>query len=131
MIRGVRGATTAEMNTPESILAATHELLVALIEANHLLPDDIASVIFTTSPDLNTEYPALAARALGWKDVALLCTHEMNVPHGLPRCVRILMHWNTTVSADQVRHIYLRQAVSLRPDRSQVNGQESISWRLQ
>ena len=119
MIRGVRGATTAEANTSESILAATHELLIALIEANNLQPDDVASIIFTTTPDLNTDYPAVAARALGWTDVALLCTHEMNVPQGLPRCVRILMHWNTDVAANQVRHIYLRQAVSLRPDRSQ------------
>jgi chorismate mutase len=122
MVRGVRGAITVEVNSPDLILAATHELLVALIEANHLQPEDVASVIFTTTPDLNTEYPAVAARALGWKDVALLCTHEMNVPHGLPRCIRILIHWNTDVSADRVRHVYLRQAVNLRPDRSQLNG---------
>ncbi len=120
MVRGVRGATTAEANTSESILAATHELLVALVEANRLQPDDIASIIFTTTLDLNAEYPAVAARALGWQNVALLCTHEMNVPHSLSRCIRILIHWNTSVPADQVRHVYLRQAISLRPDRSQI-----------
>jgi chorismate mutase len=129
MVRGVRGATTVEANTPELILAATHELLVALLEANRMRPDDIASVIFTTTLDLDAEYPAVAARVLGWQDAALLCTHEMNVPHGLPRCIRILIHWNTSVPADRVRHIYLRQAVNLRPDRSQLNKQMPIIGR--
>jgi len=118
MIRGIRGATTADENTPESILAATRELLAALIAANGLQPDDVASAIFTTSPDLNAAYPARAARALGWEDVALLCAHEMDVPHGLEKCIRILIHWNTTMRAGEVRHVYLRGAVVLRPDRA-------------
>jgi len=118
MIRGIRGATTADENTPESILAATRELLEALIRANGLRPDDVASAIFTTTPDLNAEYPAKAARALGWRDVALLCAHEMDVPHGLKKCIRILIHWNTTARVDEVRHVYLRGTVGLRPDRA-------------
>ncbi len=117
-VRGVRGATTAEANTREAILAATNELLCLMIEANHIQPDDVASVIFTTTLDLNADYPALAARALGWHDVALMCMHEMNVPHGLKQCVRILLHWNTAVAASDVKHVYLKGAVNLRPDRA-------------
>jgi chorismate mutase len=117
MMRGVRGATTADDNTREAILAATRELLELMIAANDLDPDDIASAIFTTTIDLNADYPALAARALGWHDVALMCMHEMNVPHGLKLCVRILLHWNTDVAAQDVKHVYLRGAVNLRPDR--------------
>ena len=118
MLRGVRGATTAEANTREAILAATRELLCLMIEANHIQPEDVASAIFTTTVDLNADYPALAARALGWHDVALLCMHEMNVPHGLPQCIRILLHWNTEVSAQAVKHVYLKGAITLRPDRA-------------
>ncbi len=118
MMRGVRGATTAEANTREAILAATRELLCLMIEANHIQPDDVASAIFTTTIDLNADYPALAARALGWHDVALMCMHEMAVPHGLRQCIRILLHWNTEVAAREVKHVYLRGAVSLRSDRA-------------
>lgn len=118
MMRGIRGATTAEANTREAILAATDELLRLMIEANDLCADDVASVIFTTTNDLTADYPALAARALGWHDVALMCGHEMNVPHGLPMCIRILMHWNTDRSAAEVQHVYLKGAARLRPDRS-------------
>jgi chorismate mutase len=117
MMRGVRGATTAEANTREAILTATRELLELMIAANGLNSDDVVSAIFTTTIDLNADYPALAARALGWHDVALMCMHEMNVPHGLKMCVRILLHWNTDVPAQAVKHVYLRGAVNLRPDR--------------
>ena len=117
-VRGVRGATTVEVNTREAILAATRELLTLVIEANHICAEDVASVIFTTTTDLNADYPALAARAIGWNDVALMCAHEMNVPHGLPLCIRLLIHWNTTVRADEVKHVYIRGAVNLRPDRA-------------
>jgi chorismate mutase len=116
--RGIRGATTAEDNTREAILAATREMLVLLIEQNDLHPDDIASAIFSTTPDLNAEFPAVAARELGWLDTALLCTHEMAVPGSLQRCVRVLVHWNTTRRADEVRHIYIHGAKNLRPERS-------------
>ena len=118
MLRGVRGATTVEVNTGEAILTATRELLHLMIEANGIQPDDVASVIFTTTIDLNADYPALAARALGWHDVALMCMHEMNVPHGLRQCIRILLHWNTEVAARDVKHIYINNAVNLRPDRT-------------
>ncbi len=117
-VRGVRGATTVDENTPEAILSATRELLCLLIEANGIQPDDVASAIFTTTIDLNAEYPALAARALGWHDVALMCMHEMNVPHGLKQCVRILLHWNTEVAAREVKHVYIKGATNLRPDRA-------------
>ena len=118
MLRGVRGATTAEANTREAILAATHELLCLMIEANTVRPDDVASAIFTTTIDLNADYPALAARALGWHDVALMCMHEMNVPHGVKQCIRILLHWNSEVAARDVKHVYIKGAVNLRPDRA-------------
>ena len=118
MMRGVRGATTAETNTREAILAATRELLCLMIEENGIQPDDVASAIFTTTLDLNADYPALAARALGWHDVALMCMHEMDVPYGLKQCIRILLHWNTEVAAHEVKHVYLKGAVNLRPDRA-------------
>ena len=118
MMRGVRGATTAEANTREAILAATRELLCAMIEANNIQPDDVASAIFTTTIDLNADYPALAARALGWHDVALMCMHEMNVPHSVKQCIRILLHWNTEVAARDVKHVYIKGAINLRPDRA-------------
>ena len=116
--RGLRGATTCEANTREAILETTRELLALLIESNGMTPDEIASAIFTTTPDLTAEYPAVAARALGWTDTALLCSHEMNVPGGLPACIRVLIHWNTTRRADELRHVYLRGARKLRPDRT-------------
>ncbi len=116
-IRGIRGATVAAANTRTAILEATRELLLAMIAANDIEVEEVASAWFTTSPDLNAEYPALAARALGWYDAALLCAHEMAVPHGLQRCVRILIHLNTDRPAHAIKHIYLGEAANLRPDR--------------
>lgn len=118
--RGIRGAITVSENSAEEILAATRELLQAIIEANQVNPEDISSIYFTTTPDLNAAYPALAARQLGWADVALMCAHEMDVPGGLPRCLRILIHWNTTRDAKDIVHIYLKEARTLRPDRNNV-----------
>ena len=115
--RGIRGATTVEENRAEVILAATRELLYMMIKANHIEPDDVASAIFTTTADLNATYPALAARQLGWYDAALLCGHEMDVPGGLQRCIRILVHWNTTCRPQEIVHVYLHGAKNLRPDR--------------
>jgi chorismate mutase len=115
--RGVRGAITVVNNDADEILSATRELLAALIKANQIHPEDIASAYFTTTVDLNATYPALAARQLGWHEVALLCSHEMDVPGSLNRCIRVLIHWNTTKSARDIVHVYLRDAVSLRPDR--------------
>lgn len=118
--RGIRGATTVEENTVDAILAATRELLYIMIRANGIEPDDVASAIFTTTFDLNATYPALAARQLGWYDAALLCGHEMDVPGGLPRCIRILVHWNTNRQPKDIVHVYLRRAKNLRPDRNEL-----------
>lgn len=118
--RGIRGATTVEVNTREAILEATRELLELIISANDLDADDIASAIFSTTPDLNAEFPAVAARGLGWLDTALLCTHEISVPGSLPRCIRVLIHWNTTRRADEVVHVYVRGAQGLRPERARL-----------
>ena len=116
-VRGVRGATTADENSREAILAATRELMSQLIEANRMDAEDVASAIFTTTADLNADYPAVAARTLGWSDVALLCAREINVPQSVPLCIRVLIHWNTAARADEIQHVYLKGAVKLRPDR--------------
>lgn len=114
--RGVRGATTADANTREAILDATRELLAEIVRLNMIQLADVASVYFTTSPDLTAEYPAVAARQSDWNSVAMLCGHEMAVPHGLPRCIRVLIHWNTDKAADEIHHVYLKGTVKLRPD---------------
>jgi chorismate mutase len=117
-IRGLRGATVAEANTREAILAATAELLEAMVNSNGLDLADVASVFFTSTPDLDAAFPALAARQLGWRDTALMCAQEMAVPGSLPRCVRVLIHWNTDKRPDELRHIYIGAAAQLRPDRA-------------
>jgi len=114
--RGVRGATTAEENTREAILAATRQLLALMIRLNGIEPKDVASALFTSTRDLNAEFPALAARQLGWLDVPLLCTHEIDVPGSLGKCVRVLVNWNTDAAQSDVRHVYIKEAVRLRPD---------------
>jgi chorismate mutase len=120
MCRGVRGAITVSSDNEDEILIATRELLQAIMRANDMRVDDVASAYFTTTPDLTSTYPAYAARQLGWYDAALLCGHEMAVPGGLARCVRVLIHWNTTKTATEIVHVYLREARSLRPDRNNV-----------
>ncbi len=115
-LRGIRGATTVESNTREAILEATGELLTAIIDANGLQEDDVASVFFSATQDLNAEFPALAARHMGWSHVALTCMQEMYVPGSLPMCVRILMHANTAKALREVQFVYLRGARVLRPD---------------
>jgi len=120
--RGLRGATTATANTPEAIHAATRELLTRLIEANDLRADDVASVIFTASPDLTAAYPAAAAREMGWHEVALLGAQEMDVQTGVSRCIRVLIHWNTEKAAHELIHVYLNGAATLRPDRATIAG---------
>jgi chorismate mutase len=116
--RGIRGATTCAENTRESILDATRELLMAIIKLNGIRPEDVGSAFLTTTTDLNADYPAVGARQIGWHDVPLLCAHEMNVPHGLPRCIRVMVMWNTAKPQDEIVHVYLREAGNLRPDRS-------------
>jgi chorismate mutase len=118
--RGVRGATTVEENSAEAIQAATRELLYIMIRANRVHVNDVASIIFTTTKDLDATYPALAARQLGWYDAALLCGNEMDVPDGLERCIRILIHWNTICGPEEIIHVYLHRAKNLRPDRNEL-----------
>jgi chorismate mutase len=118
--RGVRGATTADTNSREDILKATRELLAMMIRQNGIRAEDVASAFFSTTSDLNAEFPALAARQLGWYDVALLCNHELDVPGSLRNCIRILLHWNTNVSSNEIVHVYIKAAANLRPDRSQL-----------
>ena len=116
-VRGLRGATSVEQDTPSEIHEATRELLLALLEANSLDGfEDIVSAIFTTSPDLTSAFPAEAARSLGMNYVPLLCASEIPVDKSMPRCVRILLHINTDLSQKDVKHIYLRDARRLRPD---------------
>ncbi|MCP5098299.1 MAG: chorismate mutase [Chloroflexi bacterium] len=120
MCRGVRGATTVNENSKDAILLATRELLYTMIQYNQIDPDDVASVYFTTTIDLNTTYPATAARQFGWYDVPLLCGHELDIIDGLPKCVRILLHWNTCKRPKEIVHVYLHEAASLRPDKDSV-----------
>src|SRR3954463_14120854 len=112
--RGVRGATTVAANTKDEILTATRQLVALMVRRNGIDPRDVASAIFTTSPDLDAEFPALAARQLGWLEVPLLCGHEMAIPGSLPRCIRVLVHWNTELSQDAIQHVYIRDAIRLR-----------------
>ena len=117
MFRGVRGGTTVDQNTSDAILDATRELMEVLVEANGIVEDDVASVIFTTTSDLNAVYPARAARDMGWTRTALMGCSEIDVPNGIPMCIRVLIHWNTTKTLDEIQHVYIRGAISLRPDR--------------
>ena len=114
--RGIRGATVATDNTKDSILSACTELLQSMVEANGVDSSDIAGVWFTTTVDLNAEFPAVAARELGWSNVALLCGHEMNVPGRLTSCLRVLMLVNTDKRNDEIVNVYLRGTEVLRDD---------------
>ncbi len=120
-VRGVRGATTAAENSAGAIVEATEELLRAIVERNTIDPDEIVSALFTTTRDLTAEFPAYAARRIGWLTVPLLCGHEMDVPLGsvpsaIPRCIRVLIHLNSDLPQGAMRHAYLRDAMSLRRD---------------
>jgi chorismate mutase len=131
LCRGVRGATTVSANTREEILTATRQLVALMMRRNGMEPRDVASAIFTTTPDLDAEFPALAARQLGWLEVPLLCGHEMAIPGSLPRCIRVLVHWNTNLSQSEIQHVYVRDAIKLRPDLCKlppVNWEELEAW---
>jgi len=124
--RGIRGATTVQANNKHSIIAATKELLGEMIQANGIEIGEIAAILFTTTSDLNAEFPAVATRELEWpRQLALLCGHEMNVPDSLPRCLRILMLVNTEKTAEEVIHIYLREAKKLKENTSALNGDKT------
>jgi chorismate mutase len=114
MCRGVRGATVAESNTREAIHAAVRELVAALVEANGINPDDLASAIFTSTPDLDAAFPSEAARLMGWETVPLLGAVEVAKPGALQLCIRVLLHWNTTKGQREIKHIYLRGTETLR-----------------
>ena len=113
-VRGIRGATTADANTKQSILHATTEMLTELVEANGLDVDDVAAAHFTTTQDLNAEFPAVAARLMGWEHVALMCGHEMAVPDAQPMCIRVMVLVNTDKPPGELVNVYLKGAVTLR-----------------
>jgi chorismate mutase len=115
-LRALRGATTCERDVPAEVTEATQELLTAMMERNGLHHDDVVSVIFTTTRDLTSMFPAMAARGIGFGDVPLLCASEIDVPGSQPRCVRVMMHVYTARSREELHHVYLRGAQSLRDD---------------
>lgn len=116
-IRGIRGATTVTADEPDLILQATRELLEEILQENEgMQPEDVASAIFTVTDDLVSTFPAQGARQMGWGLVPMLCAREIPVPNSLPRVIRVLVHWNTDVPQNEITHVYLREAVKLRPD---------------
>ncbi|MGE5642733.1 MAG: chorismate mutase [Byssovorax cruenta] len=116
-IRGIRGATTVTADEPDLILQATRELLEEILQENKgMQPEDVASAIFTVTDDLVSTFPAQGARQMGWGLVPMLCAREIPVPNSLPRVIRVLVHWNTDVPQNEITHVYLREAVKLRPD---------------
>ena len=114
--RGIRGAITVESDSAAAILAASRDLLSQIVTANGVDPADIASVLFTVTADLSAAFPAQAARELGWHQVPLMDAQEIPVPGSLARCLRVLIHWNTTKSQAEIQHVYLGRAAALRPD---------------
>ena len=120
--RGIRGATTVDANTRGDILAATKGLLQQMVQDNGVQEEDIACILFTTTSDLNAEFPAAAARELGLSHAPLLCSHEIDVPGSLPMCLRILILFNTDKNAEGIEHIYIKGAKNLRPDNNDKSG---------
>ncbi len=117
LVRAIRGAITVEANNVESIDTATLELLNTMIKANEIVNNDIVSVIFTLTPDLNAEFPAKSARVnLGWDDVPMICTSEIPVPGSIPKCIRVMITFNTLKAKEKIKHVYLKEAEKLRPD---------------
>lgn len=119
MVRALRGATTVEENDAERIIAETGALLQKIVDENNLDIEDIISVIFSVTEDLNAAFPAVAARQLGWTSAALMCTREIDVPGSLKKCIRVLMHINSDKKNSELRHIFLKEARALRPDLAQ------------
>jgi len=116
-IRGIRGATTVSADEPDLILEATRELLEAILAANKSMkPEDVGSALFTVTDDLASTFPAQAARQMGWSLVPMTCAREIPVPGSLPKAIRVLVHWNTETPQSEIKHVYLRDAVKLRPD---------------
>lgn len=124
--RGVRGAITVTGNNRENIMTATKRLLEEILRANEIEIDDIAAILFTTTPDLNAEFPAAATREIGWPQyIALICGHEMDVPGSLPHCLRILMLVNTEKKAEEIVHIYLEEAKKLKENKLALSGDKA------
>jgi chorismate mutase len=116
-IRGIRGATTVAADEPDLILQATRELLEEILAANEgMQPEDVASALFTVTDDLSSTFPAQAARQMGWGLVPMMCAREIPVPGSLARVIRVLVHWNTELPQNAITHVYLHEAVKLRPD---------------
>lgn len=116
-VRGLRGATTIECDEEQHVLEATGNLVQEIAKSNHVLPEDIISVLISTTPDVQSTFPAKAVRTIeGWKYVPVMCTHEMDVAGGMPLCIRILMHANCDIPQKEIVHIYQNDAVQLRPD---------------
>lgn len=113
-IRGIRGATTVSHNKKEEIIAATKALLSEIAGSNQLKVEEIASIIFSVTRELDAEFPAVAARELGWEETPLLCSKEIDVPGSLPKCIRVLLHVNTQKQQSEMKHVYLKDAVKLR-----------------
>ena len=118
-VRAIRGATQVDADDREQVLEATRELVATVMERNALAHDDVISILFTATPDLVSEFPALAARELGFGDVPLMCATEIAVPHALPRVLRLMAHVETDRSRSEIQHVYLRGAVALRQDIAQ------------
>ena len=114
MLRGIRGAITVKNNTAKEILDATQILLKQIVKANDIETEDIVSIIFSATPDVNAEFPAKAAKVIGWEDVPRLCAQEIDVPSGLKKCIRVLMHVNMEKEQEKIKHIYLRKAKNLK-----------------
>jgi len=121
-VRGIRGATTVDENTKEEILAKTEELLLEIVKTNNLKIEDIASALFSVTEDVNADFPAVAARKLGWHFTPLMCTREIPVPGSLNSCVRVLLHVNSDRSQAELNHVYLYEAKRLRPDLGEKTG---------
>jgi chorismate mutase len=125
-IRGIRGATTISTDEPDLICEATHELLNAVLNVNvELRLEDVGSVLFTMTDDITSAYPAIAARQLGWDHVPMMCVREIPIRGSLPLCIRVLIHWNTELTQNEVKHVYLRGARVLRPELIQQSGEKS------
>ncbi|MCZ2259460.1 chorismate mutase [Sporosarcina sp. G11-34] len=116
-VRGLRGATTVEKDEEQAVLSATEALVIEVAEANGVRPEEIVSVLISTTPDIKSTFPAKAVRTIeGWKYVPVMCTHEMDVPGAMPQCIRILMHVNSEIPQKDIKHIYQNEAIKLRPD---------------
>ena len=117
MIRGMRGAITIEKDEPQLIWDETVKLVQAIVAANNVEPEHIASIIISTTPDITAAFPARSVRMMdGWEYVPVMCTHEMNVEGALPLCIRVMLHVETPIAQRDIQHIYLNDAVKLRPD---------------